>query len=810
MTAILAMALAAGLLVPVCSSAQTGDAKQEPDAKSAPAPVPLAHFVQRDKLALYVEFAGLKNHEAEWKATAAYKMLTGTPLGVMLEQVAGQLLDKAIAPFPNKTLTGPEIVTLIKHAADSGFVLALNGDAADGALRRTIVLRGAASKELRPLSSRLMKWLMGDDKPRMEWKASRPVVLVSKEASTSTKEGWAWWAEKDDLAVATPISTVDHVLAAIDGSAPSAVDHPLVESLKKPEGEFHPVGIAFIDPSAPIAGGSPIASIIKHMKDSWGLTRIDVRHGFEANALVTSTRLVAPKPRKGAAAAFDQPTFAATGLIPTPEGVGSFLELSLKPAEVLAAATALDPSGSFKSRVDAIYESIRSGGKVDVDRDVLAHIGPRMILYLAPGRTAAAADDAPKTAIENGLDVLALVSGLQTHFPKLTLAAEVSDPETLGKSLDTVMVAVNKELKAQTLEKAAEAREAEKAKNAGGRPGGGESGTGKRSAASAAPQFTVSPSSNASKSYVLTTPRNSPLQLGPSGFRPTVLLEGKYLVISTSSDGARGAMTALKGKNWKPAESTSQAIGHAPEGLIALGVIDTSDGLPSFLASFPGTIQSMVNTALAVAKNRATAAAAKPGTPPPGGAPGANASVSVGQGGEGGGRRGRGGPGGLMVPGAPGGPGFGPGFGGGQSPNNANGSGLTNDEMLTLSVESDKLPKPEDLKASLFPSLYSISVTDQEIRFTSRSAFPNLGSPLGAIAGVFLLPKLFQAREAATAAASPPAAAQNQATPGAPGAPGQPAAAPGVSSPGGAPGASAPGGSPPGGRGGRRGRGGPG
>ena len=75
-------------------------------------PVPLGRFVAQGHLILYAEFAGLDEHAASWKNTASYKMLNETPLGDMLESVAGQLIDKPLSFLPNRRLSGPEIVTL--------------------------------------------------------------------------------------------------------------------------------------------------------------------------------------------------------------------------------------------------------------------------------------------------------------------------------------------------------------------------------------------------------------------------------------------------------------------------------------------------------------------------------------------------------------------------------------------------------------------------------------------------------------------------------------------------------------------------
>ena len=49
-------------------------------------------------------------------------------------------------------------------------------------MRATFVLRGAVSKELKPLASRLMGWMMGADaKPKTERKDGRTVVVVAAE-----------------------------------------------------------------------------------------------------------------------------------------------------------------------------------------------------------------------------------------------------------------------------------------------------------------------------------------------------------------------------------------------------------------------------------------------------------------------------------------------------------------------------------------------------------------------------------------------------------------------------------------------------
>ena len=130
--------------------AQTSEAR--PTKTAAPETGPLARFVPKENLALYIEFAGLDAHDAAWKNTASYKMLTGTTFGEVLEAVSEQLLEKALSFVPGHRLSGTDIVKLAKYSARSGWVVALNADAkARSGYRGTFVLRGGAGKDNRAL-----------------------------------------------------------------------------------------------------------------------------------------------------------------------------------------------------------------------------------------------------------------------------------------------------------------------------------------------------------------------------------------------------------------------------------------------------------------------------------------------------------------------------------------------------------------------------------------------------------------------------------------------------------------------------------
>lgn len=706
----------------------------------------MPRFVPRDNLIFYVDFDGLDAHAEAWRKTAAYRMLNQTPLGVMLEEVAAQLLVKPLDSVPNRKLTGAELVTLVKLMARKGWVLALNANQ-KGAnpFVGTLVLRGAAAKdkEIKSITSRLIGTLMGPEpKPRIERKAGRVLVVVPR--GSSANAGWVWWPEKDDLVIGfMQPSNSDAIIAALDGKAPSAADHAILKELARPEGSFVPLMTAILDPTvAPAGPKTKMTEFFDQLKSTIGLSRLDYRWGFDDDALMSVSRLVAPAPRKPALAIFDQPPLDTKNLIPMPEGVESFVMISLSPAKALEAISRIGSPGEVKAKIDELMEKVRSQSRIDFDKDLLSNLGPQITIYLAPGRSAATTDEAPQTpAGLAGLDPMAMLSFLQGALPKATLVAELHDPVAFGKALDSIMLTVNKELKAQAMEKAAEDGAADEAgqgpsqARGPGRGLGGAEGPGGRPARkrslkdTPAPEFRLMPGTV--KTYMLIVPTDSPLKISPPGVRPTIRMEGNHIAFSSSSEAARAALETVKKKGWKPGPDVEQALSHLPPGPIFLAVGDPRETVPSLLASLPGTLQAQINSVITLS------AGGSPGARPggigpvqpgagPGFGPGAVAPGASGSGESGAGRffskpgmSGRSGlPGASGAPGAP-------------APNTSAAAGVSQDTMIQLKVDAAKLPKAEELKALMFPGTLAVVVDETSIRLVSRESFPNVVSGLG-------------------------------------------------------------------------------
>ena len=764
------LVILAGIIGSPLVRAQTTEARA---AKTAAPPdaSPLARYVPKENLAVYIEFAGLDSHEAAWKNTASYKMLTGTTLGEVVEAVSEQLVEKVIGYFPGHRLSGGEIVKLAKYSARSGWVVALNADPkARLGYRGTLVLRGGAGKDNRALTSPLMGWLMAASKPRVEARAGRDLVLVPEggaDAKPTEGVGWTWWAEKEDLVVGfLDAKSADATIAVLDGKAPSAVDHPLLKELAASQDKFEPVCFGFIDPTVKTGSTNRLATLLARIKADWGVDRVDLQWGFEGGALLSMMKLVAPKPRKGLLAAFDGPNFNKESLLPLPDQVNSFVGTTVNPTHFLDLIKQMATSNDGMEQTDEVPKSVKGKSSIDFEKDVFGHLG-RMIAYLAPGRSAVTNDESLENAFKDGFSLPGVISAMQSNFPKLTIVAEVKNAERFGKGLDALFVAINTKLKEQAVEKAKEEREeAEKKDDAG--PGSGRGGAAGRlggvgggdrtktrrvsPSQTPAPRFELTSTNGKGRTFILSTPRSSPLHFGPLSFRPTVEFDGERVALSVSPEAAKNALAAARRKDWKPSGDVSKAVESVENNLVLLGVSDVSATLPGVLASLPGTLQTMINTtwALATAKdateqgaNRGTAAGAS-GAPPGGGGPGRRGGLSL----PGGGMRAQGG---GRAPAAPV-----PGAANQATAAGGNTGGAGGDSAIVFNVDAEKLPKASDLKSHLFPSTLTISATDQYIRIVSREAFPDLGSLINTLPVLGATPSGKAFVEAAKARAAGP------------------------------------------------------
>lgn len=765
-------------------------------------------YVAAEKLVLLVDNVGLKNVKESWEQTGLFKLLTGTPVGAMLETVATQLFDQTIASEANRKATGAEIVSLVKHVALNGYTLAINAtDKGPRPYRITLVLKDAATKSLRPVSSRVLGMAMGDIRPRLIRNENRSIVAVDVPAAGKLPDAsapgsaskvavvpWVWWAEKDDIVIGLFQGDDGlQIVNAIEKKIPVATLSPA----KNASGTT--LATRMLDLADYGGAGEKSGWLVKSVgkiREITGSKAVIQHLNFDKEAMVTTTRLVTAKPFTAAPSLFDAPMFKKTELIPFPEGVHTFATFSIKPERLLSLAEMIDPSGDLNTKVTEFSQSLKTSSRIDVEKDLLVRMGPKMTFYLSPVRSATAEEESfsLQSIFSEGVNVKSLMALTHPFTPEATFVAEIREPAAFGKALDGFIIALNKELKARATE-FEEALEAEKPEPAGvgagrrrgeddergsrgarGSGGTGDRGKARKPAEVLYPSFSRMPSPMNVRKFQLSTPSASKFRLGPPQFRPVIYTDLKYLVVASSADPAKFAIEALEKKGWKPSPEIETALSTVSENVSAVAVIDSSNGTASLLASLPGTLQSYINTGIALGKSKAgPISTAQPAATTP-----AQAQQIPAR------RHAKDADDELIAPGGGGGRfsnegGFAAstsGQGGGRSfPNGPGSSGQSQaavPQTVQFNISAEQLPKSDDIKAHLFPTSISITEDDGGLTITQRSAFPeHIGFESQSTLVGFLVP-LIQAGRAqilnSPAPAQPAAAAtNNQGNPNGPG-----------------------------------------
>jgi hypothetical protein len=739
--------------------------------KPAPGtPAALANYIPATDLVFYFEFQGVESRPDAWKKSAFYKVLNETTAGEMLDDVFVQLADQALAKVGARWATGKEQMTLLEHLLKHGFVLASSAKQGDPqSATATMVFRGVyKTKEMKAI---LARYLSSRNDPKVKPKyadADGHKIVLAKQV---TGTFFAWWVDKEDLVMiptglteAAVIQGAKNVFATLEGKSPSVAEDTLRTSLAKDEDGFVPIGFGFVDLSAVPPGTIPPTLGLQDLKT------IDFRWGFQDKETVSILHVTAPKPREGILGLFDQPTFDKTKLPPVPDGVDSFTVISIDPQKAFDQISnllrGLNPNGGG---LDAFSDAVKFRTKRDLKTEILGHLGPRIVIYVAPGA---------KSSDSKGPNPLAAMLGplgaalANFEIPRLTIIADIDDSVAVGRVLDELMIVVNQNLRGLApLMPATD----------GNDPNGGA--TRKTRGGGSGLEFTSLPNDKY-RGYKLNLPSGLS-SLIPSYVRPTIRTSAKQIVFSISPEAARQALE-LKGGG-AAATTFSTALQSTPAKMIFLQASDPSDTISAALADFPTKLQQTLD-ATAAPPAALAAGSGGPGGPGPGGpgrggpGPGGRSFVGQGAGVSSPAMTGSGGPSGSGGPGAPGGSG---------------GSPASSASGIVIKYDSSKLPSTSAVKSLLFPGTATVSVDDEGVKFITREAFPNVaGIVSGGSAESMSLQQLMkwatgQPPGLPAAGAVPPGAG-----PGAPGAPAAPGGPPGGGRPGGRkPGMIGPGGS---------------
>jgi prepilin-type processing-associated H-X9-DG protein len=385
------------------------------------ASAPLARYVPADGLAVLIEHNGLDAGPDAWKGTAAYKMLNETSLGVMLEDIATQLADRALQGAPGVPATGKDVVAILKHLGQKGFVIGFCGSFNPPQPRAVVVvIRGGAKSEV-------IRRLIAKIPPLNEPVAKQVDAPGGRKVWVAADSPIRWWYEKYDAVFSfAPPGAPDPVVDTLEGKTASALTHPTRIALAEAEAGQVPVALLFVDLSTlPPPGPQAVQLGLD------GIKRVEVRWAIQGKGLLTTIAVQSPRPRRGLLALFDQPTIGDGTRFAPPPGVTGYTLLSIDPIKFGDAFLALvkqgDPQASASLAQFAQRFRARTG--LSLRDDLLGKLGPRMALFMPPGAGGS-------------------LMGMWFHPPDFGLVAEVKDARGFVESLDRLMQVANRELKA--------------------------------------------------------------------------------------------------------------------------------------------------------------------------------------------------------------------------------------------------------------------------------------------------------------------------------------------------------------------------
>jgi hypothetical protein len=536
---------------------------QPAHAEAPTAPVQalrLARYAPQKDLAYFLEFAGLEAHPAAWRATSAHTLLLDTKLGALLEDLGVQAVDLIQEAAPRgRRVRGSDVLAFARILANNGFLIAAWGRG-PGALRPLVVLHRGDRPEVRQLIEDLTASRPDASSSDSKENTHAPVSLrKGGRTLRALDDSWVVWSENGDLILA-PKEKADEVVSVIDGKLPSALDHPIRSALAKAEADFPAIAVGFVEfpvlkQLAPEIASSALT----------GLERIELRCGLQGKAIVTTLRAVAPVPRRGLLALFDQPIFTTDTMPALPSGLTNLAVLSLDPLKsydrFLDVVKQTDPLEA--ARLETL--PVPAGEEINLRRDLLAHLGPSLALYVQHLGT-------------DGDSPAAMIAARCAGF---TVSIQVRNQAAVARALDPLVTALNRHFRGQ--------RVAMRQNVAG-------------TLTPLIAQLVFRRQPGTQTTFVCTLPRNMLPQPFTEAIEPTIMLGPDKLIISGSRAAAERALAAAP--RWQPDADLAPLLHRLPAEMVYLRIGDPCD-LTRLLTQALPVLVRQANQEMSTARARA-------------------------------------------------------------------------------------------------------------------------------------------------------------------------------------------------------------
>jgi prepilin-type processing-associated H-X9-DG protein len=517
--------------------------QEKPKTQVATVSIPaLASFVPRQDLILYLEYQGLDAHDGAWHKTAAYRLLSEIKFGSLLEDMAIQAIDVYQESFPGTfRAKGVDAVEIVKRIARNGFVIAVFGKPQEQ-WRYLAVLRQCDRPEIRAALQSLVTSRRGDAEENAE------VGSIEKAGRTLHRfgSGYVWWVEKGDL-ILSGQSEADEILEVINGRRQSAIDHPLRAELFKAEAGFDPVAVGFLD-----SGVFESLSADTAQLGLGGVKRLELRWGFDQDALVGILRAVAPAPRTGALALLDQPAFGIGSLPPIPAKVNGLTVISIDLAKSYDLIDSLIKQVGHQESAGLSNPIILQQQGLDLRRDLFANLGTRVAFY-----TQSNTHDEPASA--GGLAA--------SRAAGSTFSVQLRDQDRVARVIETLTRSLGP-LVRQRFRFGARDRLSVIVASLNFRKVAGQT-----------------------PRYVLDWPPNTLVAPYTLVLRPTVVVGKDRLVLAASDEALEGALAS--DPRWQPVEAFVPIVQRLPPEMIYMRLADPRAATQVLLASLPVLVRQL-------------------------------------------------------------------------------------------------------------------------------------------------------------------------------------------------------------------------
>ena len=342
---------------------------------------------------LYLSWDGQKAHEKAWKETAEYKALYESGLIDVFvnafKTVAQQLDPKEYA----------NVSPIWETIMQEGFSVALRADPPGGAPSGQLILISHNAAKIKPMLETQIRKAAGD---QLEFESKkiegRDVTRTILPDSPNVELGW--YVEGTHLVIAVGMDAINTTIQLAKNERPNLTSSKLWQKYHDEDPGFESIAIGWFDLGTtrelvgdiplPVPGPDGQGANVRDAMKVIGIHEAGafvVQSGYKGKASWTRTKLEIPAPRRGLAAALDQPQISVADLPPLPEKTSGFCVATVDWSTLYDTVTnTLKEGASFgpeeaSAQLDGVLDQLPNIIGFDPKKGLFDSLGPIACLY---------------------------------------------------------------------------------------------------------------------------------------------------------------------------------------------------------------------------------------------------------------------------------------------------------------------------------------------------------------------------------------------------------------------------------------------